>query len=417
MTEAIPRILVAMIGARRHYAVPRIFAMVGWLERFYTDYFVVERWPSVFQWPIWPAWLRKAAARRAPEIPRKQVRHFPLFAVNRAQHQLRIHSASERLQAYAYWNHRFGELVCRSNWGEPNAVYVFNAAGLEILRKAKDAGLTCFLDQTTLPWDTEQAIVAEERVRWPGWEEGAVDKSDWHELDVRERGEWALADLIFCGSEWVRDAMTKFGVPSSRCAVVPYGVALSRSSMPPKKISHGPLHVLFVGSIELRKGIPYLLHAAEQIPSREAIFRAVGPVRIAADAARKIATRIELTGPLPRSELAEQYAWADVLVLPSLSEGSANVGYEALANGVPVITTPAAGSVVRDGIEGYIVPVRDANAIAERLRYLSADRKALRDMAAAAKLHAQEFTVEHYAKRLTAVVAECYRQRNIVSQT
>ena len=71
--------------------------------------------------------------------------------------------------------------------------------------------------------------------------------------------------------------------------------------------------------------------------------------------------------------MAKHYQWADVFVLPSICEGSATVIYEAIGYGLPVVTTPNAGSVVRDGVEGFVVPIRDVAAIIQSLDRLSSD--------------------------------------------
>jgi glycosyltransferase involved in cell wall biosynthesis len=102
--------------------------------------------------------------------------------------------------------------------------------------------------------------------------------------------------------------------------------------------------------------------------------------------------------------MSGHYGWADVFVLPSLCEGSATVCYEALASGLPVITTPNAGSVVRDGIDGFIVPIRDAEAIAARLEMLISDPRILDQMSGNAALRAAEFTVKKYGERLLSTV-------------
>jgi glycosyltransferase involved in cell wall biosynthesis len=102
--------------------------------------------------------------------------------------------------------------------------------------------------------------------------------------------------------------------------------------------------------------------------------------------------------------MAEHYAWADVFLLPSICEGSATGCYEALAAGLPVITTENAGSVVRDGIEGFIVPIRNASAIVERLESLQRHREVLESMSRAALERAREFTVERYGERLLAAL-------------
>ena len=109
---------------------------------------------------------------------------------------------------------------------------------------------------------------------------------------------------------------------------------------------------------------------------------------------------MELTGPVPRSEVLAQYAWADVFFLPSLCEGSATVTYEALACGLPVVCTPNTGSVVRDGIDGFVVPMRDAAAMADRLLQFHQDRDLLESASEQARQRASEFTLEAYRTRL-----------------
>ena len=105
---------------------------------------------------------------------------------------------------------------------------------------------------------------------------------------------------------------------------------------------------------------------------------------------------------MPFHEVHALFQDADILVYPSLHEGSAFVTYEALASGLPVITTPNAGSVVRDGVEGYIVPVRDVDALAERIERLRADLTLRARMAASARARALEFTWDAYRARVGA---------------
>jgi len=146
-----------------------------------------------------------------------------------------------------------------------------------------------------------------------------------------------------------------------------------------------------------------VLAAAKQL-RRQAEFRLVGPIRVSGDAQKELANYTDLAGPVPRSETAEHFRWADVFLLPSLCEGSATATYEALAYGLPVICTPNTGSVVRNGIEGFIVPPAEVSPIVERLEELSADADLLVRMSHAALERAREFTLESYAQRLLAAI-------------
>jgi glycosyltransferase involved in cell wall biosynthesis len=133
-------------------------------------------------------------------------------------------------------------------------------------------------------------------------------------------------------------------------------------------------------------------------------FRMAGRVRLPDDVKQQISQWVELRGIVPRSQIAEEFRWADVFLLPSLCEGSATAVYEALAAGLPVITTENTGSVVRDGIDGFIVPVCDPQAIATAVLELADNPELRQIMSANAFLRAAEHTVESYGERLLAAL-------------
>jgi glycosyltransferase involved in cell wall biosynthesis len=141
------------------------------------------------------------------------------------------------------------------------------------------------------------------------------------------------------------------------------------------------------------------MEAARRLKGR-AVFRLVGEVGLTPRAAARMAEDVDLRGAVPRSEVRQHYAWADVFLLPSLCEGSATVTYEALACGLPVVCTDHTGSVVQDGQEGFVVPARDVEAITGRLARLAGDPALLEQMGRQARLRAAEYTVAAHVKRL-----------------
>jgi starch synthase len=155
--------------------------------------------------------------------------------------------------------------------------------------------------------------------------------------------------------------------------------------------AHDPLKVLFVGALTQLKGMKYLLDAIDQLGSQvelTLVGRRMNP-NPRVDAA---CNKWRWFKSLPHSEVLGVMEQSDVLVLPSLAEGCALVVLEALACGLPVIVTPNTGSneFVHEGCEGFIVPIRQADAIAERLNTLGRDRDLLAYMSRNAHATAAE---------------------------
>jgi len=397
--------VVAQLGARMHYAVPRILHAAGMLERLYTD---VVAPPGVLASAMARLArndsLRRLMARTPDGIPRRKIVHFPSFAFQCLLRQRAARSATELTAAFLWAGTEFCRRITRRGTGSATAVYAFNSAGLELLDFAKSHGLSTVIEQTNLCWTVLCRFAEEERHARPGWEPDSSQPQLAEEFAHREQREWELADCILCPSEFVLEALKSAGGPAERCRIVPYGVNLPVAVKPRPR--HAALHVLFCGAVGLGKGVPYLLEAAKLLPTARFSFRLVGRIQLSRAARAEVSRHMELRGAVPRPDMLVHYGWADVLVLPTLCEGSATVCYEALAAGLPVITTPNAGSVVRDGVEGFIVPIRDSSAIAEKLELLACQPALLAEMSTNALARAREFTLEKYGERLLAALAE-----------
>jgi glycosyltransferase involved in cell wall biosynthesis len=228
------------------------------------------------------------------------------------------------------------------------------------------------LEQTSAPKRLARGLLAEELRRWPGWQPCLPLPPEPDPLALREEQEWALADRIVAGSRFVVEGIQAAGGPAGRALVVPCGVDADRFAPgrgAPSEGGRRRLRVLFAGEVGLWKGAPYLLEALRRLGPDGVEARFAGQVALARAKLAPYREVAAFLGPVPRSEMPELYRWADVLVLPSLSEGSATVIYEALAAGVYVIATPNAGSVLSGtSAFGEIVPVRSIEAIADALR-------------------------------------------------
>ena len=409
-------IVVAQIGARRHYIVPRALAQHGLLRRFYTDICVKNGVLRILD-ELLPEPLRGGPVARLldrkPGLSPSKIRCFPFYACSKIFETAGESDHAELAQKWARRNRWFGRLVVRASEGtDADAFYVFNGAGLEILDYCRDEGLRGIMDQTIAPLSYERRLLAEERDRWPDWFfDREAGRRGLDALERREREEWKRADTIICGSDFVKEAVRCEGGPGGKCAVVPYGInrdIIRHERCPSPDRS---LHVLFAGTVQPRKGIQYFYRAAEALEQGPFEFRAVGPLEIPGVAVKKLSAEVDVKNPVPRSAMGEEYEWADVLVHPSLCEGSANVCYEALANGVPVVTTPNSGSVVRDGRDGFIVPIRDHEEIVEALRRFVRSPRTLEEMSRSALSRARQFTWDDYARRLVKETCAIQREK------
>jgi glycosyltransferase involved in cell wall biosynthesis len=266
--------------------------------------------------------------------------------------------------------------------------HVWVGYGSQSLRRAKAQGMTTVVQVVSSHPNFQNRLMREEFARWgqtwPVWDAGLA----------RMLREIDQADYILIPSDFVRESFLAEGIPESKLIQAPFGVDVSRFT-PAKTSEARPFRVVFVGQVGLRKGVPYLLEAWKRLGWRDAELWLVG--RVLPEIKEVLKTYAELPGVRIvgfSGAPATAYQQADIFVLPSIEEGSALVTYEAMACGLPVVTTPNAGSVVRDGVEGFIVSIRDPDALAERIDQLRSNADLRREMGYAARTRATQFTWE-----------------------
>jgi glycosyltransferase involved in cell wall biosynthesis len=388
------------------YAVARILQRDGRLERLYTDFYAGDAGTTLLA-ALPAGWrgdlVNRAVGRASAEVPRDLVRSFPMLGMEYYLRRRLAGDAGSRTQLYLDVGKKFGSRVVDGGFGGAHSIYVYNTAAFEILQAAKRLGMRRVLEQTIAPRAVEEALLAAEHEQFEAWEHFQNSRQVASDTVDREREEWRLADTIICGSVFVQQAIADCGGPVERCVVVPYGVDHGFEFID-RDIHNGPLRVLTVGQVGLRKGIGYAASVAKQLGSR-AHFRWVGPCNLLAEGRRQVGSHIELTGPVLRAEVLEHLRWADVFFLPTVCEGSATVTYEALATGLPVVTTPNAGSLVENGVNGFVVPIRQWRVMAERLLELHDDRIKLAAMGRATRSARTIGSLDAYRERLLKAVA------------
>lgn len=400
------KITVAMIGARRHYAIPRLLHEAGLLDKFVTDSYVGNK-PLLraalksIPRSLASAQVTRWLGRSSDALPGNKVHSNEFLGLWYAWKQRSAHGHEKWYALNREVSRRFARTVRRAGIADSAALWAFDYAALESFQLARQAGLRCILEQTVLPRREHFALMRAECERWPGWQPDLqVPQHDAESLE-REEQELAMADRIIVGSSYVKDCIDRIR-PGMPVTLVRSGVDTSKFRMPPGKTDRQgrPLRLLFVGEVGLRKGIQYLLEAVRDMPASSVEVRVAGTIKLQREQLAPYAERVRFLGAVPRLQMMELYAWADVMILPSIVEGSALSTYEALLSGVPVITTANAGSVVTSGADGFLVPAQDSGAIRRAIEtYLDEPDTLARHTLSAAALSG-ELGLERYQREL-----------------
>src|SRR5439155_5063185 len=296
--------LCCQLGAREHYAIPRALFRLGALGRLVTDAWVP---PASF--------LEKLSGSRLAERFHNELRDAPVIAFNSSMISFEALAHSRRL---AEWP----KIMARKCWFQRKVVSFlrpqlstlsyqpilisYSYTALVPFRHAKSRGWKTVLVQID-PGPEEERIVAEEVARVP------TLASEWQAAPVEYwacwRQECDLADRIIVNSEWSREGLIRSGVPSEKLSVIPLAYGASEvgdqkseirqvRSYPARFTQNRPMSVLFLGQVNLRKGVARLLQAARTLRDEPVEFWIVGPVQIANAETAADNARVKWFGPV-----------------------------------------------------------------------------------------------------------------------
>lgn len=224
----------------------------------------------------------------------------------------------------------------------------------------------------------------------------------------REIAEYHQADLIVVPSQFVADSFISEGISREKLAIVPYGVNLQRFN-PVAIPKDDAFDVVFVGQITARKGVKDLLDGFVKAQIANKRLTLVGTIdpRFQKLIMKQLgAANVQVRGHVAQTELKEILSRSHVFCLPSIEDGFGMAVAEAMACACPTIVTPNTGgsSLINDGENGFIVPIRNPEAIAEKLELLANDREYRNIMAQAALASVQALGGwEYYGRQMIAV--------------
>lgn len=302
----------------------------------------------------------RVANRVVSGIPVARIHRHPQIAViARVRRRLRLagRDASEMDRILA----RLFSSVARQCTSE--AVVGTQSACLELFEDDREYRI---MEQISPPLRYERAVAAAELASFPGWApERATKASSW---DYRMESEWQAADLIWVPSPHLVGISAAFGADPTKFRVIPYPTDGPQPTGSAREAgSRRVLRVVFAGTLMLEKGVQYIYEALHKRPDLPVCMKFFGSTNLTPLGVQRLTEVGTVHGPVPRSQLLEEFRSADVLLFPSLSEGSALVTLEASALGLPVITTEEAGAPA----SAMVIPSRNPEAIIDAIETLA----------------------------------------------
>lgn len=265
------------------------------------------------------------------------------------------------------------------------------------IERAHALGIPAIVERCSSHIEAQREILAEEFER-----HGIQPVLPPDEIVEKELKEYESADYVAVPSSFVERTFRERGVPADRLLKIPYGV--DPAEFEPVDKEDDRFRVVYAGQLAHRKGIPYLLQAWRNLDLPDSELLLLGPVR---DEFRpwmeEYRGEYRHPGSLPQRELYRWYSQGSVFVLPSVEEGMAYVQLQAMCCGLPLICTPNTGGedLIREGKEGFVVPIRDVEALEERLEWCYEHREACRAMGWSARQRVlRHFTWRDYGDRI-----------------
>lgn len=382
------RIVQTVFGVFHHFELARQLIRLGHEPTIYSTY----------------PWLRLSREG----LSHNMIETFPWIHTT----EMLMHRAKFR-SAYALDQMSYANAILFDRWTSrrlgklpvPNVLIALAGSSLKTGREVQARGGRVICDRGSSHQRYQEAIVSEEYRRW-GVKRPVNDIRDI----LREEKIYEMADAITVPSQFAARSFIEMGVPAERLRVIPYGVRLEvfkRSGDPPSD----RFEVLYAGTVSLRKGFPYLLEAFARLRHPAKRLRVAGTIHPNMEGvlSRLPQSQVEFLGSVSQVRLAELMSTSHLFALPSIEEGLALVQGQALACGCPVLTSTNSGGedLFTDGVEGFIVPVRDVEALLERMQLL-ADDPALQVKMSEAAIRRTQFLSgwDDYGNRWNSLLSE-----------
>jgi glycosyltransferase involved in cell wall biosynthesis len=326
-------------------------------------------------------------------IPAANIKSFFLLEAIRRSWE-KLPACIRNLYNIDYFISDFFDRLASKEVSECDICIGWSGSSLHTFRKAKTRGAKTILQRGSTHILYQQKIVSEEFRIW-----GCKFNGIHPQIIEKELKEYAESDFIEVPSSFARQSFRELGISDNKIIQSFRGVDLGEFKQLPK--NDGIFRVIFAGNISLRKGVQYLLKAFKEARLPKAELLLIGSI---SDEVRKLLKSYDgyykWAGHLPQTQLYRYYSQGSCFVMPSIEEGMAVVQLQAMSSGLPLICTRNSGGtdIIREGIDGFSVPMRDSEALKEKITFFYENPDSLKNMGINARKQViQNYTWGHYA--------------------
>jgi glycosyltransferase involved in cell wall biosynthesis len=341
---------------------------------------LLRRQHDVTVFTNYPRWAVKRFG-----FPEARVRSFWLHgAISKAAYRARdsVAMRPERLLNPLFGRWAARELA-RESW---DVIHSWSGVSEEIHERCRGRSRLNLIMRGSAHVREQDRILRDEEQRTTS----RLDRPDeW--IQQREEREYQSADRIVVLSSFARDSFIAQGINPTKLRLLRLGTNTAMFRPTPETVdarcarilAGEPLRIIYVGALSLRKGLWDIERIVRQLQPEGFQFTFVGPVTAeAAEIVSRLHKFAEFVPKQPQHTLPGRYSEGDLFMFPTIEDGFAVVLAQAQANALPVLTTPncSGPDLIREGDTGWVLPIRDAQAFIDRLRWCDANRPALADM-------------------------------------
>jgi alpha-maltose-1-phosphate synthase len=372
------QVILSHSGKQHAYHVAKALKDLGYLKRFYTSSYVSNKFvQKIINKTGNQFWSRRyESGLHAPFV--KANWRFELNEVI----QRKLKKSASAIEQLVYnrdenFDRYMSTVLDREKaplfWG-------FQGSSMLSLQKTKEKGGTAICELATAHVTYAQKILEEEMRLMPEWADTISNVVFPKQYQYRLEQEPLIADKVIAASAFTKLSLMDAGIAEQKIVTLPLGAQIQHipfdSSF--KKINDRPLRLLFAGTLTQRKGIAYLLEAMTRLKGKDVELHCIGHTFGGEAILKKYASHYTYHGAMSQQQLFASYQHFDALILPTIFEGFALVIIEALAAGLPVITTSHSigPDVIKNDENGYIIPIRNVEALVtsiENLRHKQDD--------------------------------------------